>query len=169
MCRFIWKEVQLSHCVQRLELLLFGLLCCGLVSMVFSVESRVTGGTEGGVCKLKPTADSQRNVRFIPPTKREEPLDPHLHAHYTSVFIRSFKWTCFSYAARFNSSEVIECSYMMSDSSCVSGAPQRLMPLALRGEWMALEQKLKTLEKGDPDIFQFDQVRCTADAFYCML
>ncbi|XP_067217780.1 transient receptor potential cation channel, subfamily N, member 1 [Chanodichthys erythropterus] len=43
----------------------------------------------------------------------------------------------------------------MSDSSCVSGAPQRLMPLALRGEWMALEQKLKTLEKGDPDIFQF--------------
>ncbi|XP_048059090.1 transient receptor potential cation channel, subfamily N, member 1 isoform X2 [Megalobrama amblycephala] len=46
---------------------------------------------------------------------------------------------------------------MMSDSSCVSGAPQRLMPLALRGEWMALEQKLKTLEKGDPDIFQFDE------------
>ncbi|ROI69406.1 Ankyrin-3 [Anabarilius grahami] len=45
----------------------------------------------------------------------------------------------------------------MSDSSCVSGAPQRLMPLALRGEWMALEQKLKTLEKGDPDIFQFDE------------
>lgn len=54
---------------------------------------------------------------------------------------------------------------MMSDSSCVSGAPQRLMPLALRGEWMALEQKLKTLEKGDPDIFHFDEVRCTADAF----
>lgn len=27
-------------------------LFCGLVSMVFFVESRVTGGTEGGVCKL---------------------------------------------------------------------------------------------------------------------
>ncbi|XDV33670.1 hypothetical protein PO909_003992 [Leuciscus waleckii] len=46
---------------------------------------------------------------------------------------------------------------MMSESSGVSGALLRLMPLALRGEWMALEQKLKTLEKGDPDIFQFDE------------
>ncbi|XP_067282389.1 transient receptor potential cation channel, subfamily N, member 1 [Pseudorasbora parva] len=46
---------------------------------------------------------------------------------------------------------------MMSESSGVSGAPQRLMPLALRGEWMALEQKLKALEKGDPDILQFDE------------
>ncbi|XP_077086187.1 transient receptor potential cation channel, subfamily N, member 1 [Siphateles boraxobius] len=46
---------------------------------------------------------------------------------------------------------------MMAESSGVSGALQRLMPLALRGEWMALEQKLKTLEKGDPDIFQFDE------------
>ncbi|XP_043088850.1 transient receptor potential cation channel, subfamily N, member 1 isoform X2 [Puntigrus tetrazona] len=45
----------------------------------------------------------------------------------------------------------------MSESSCVSGAPPRLMPLALRGEWMALEQKLKTLEKGDPEIFQIDE------------
>ncbi|KAK7139556.1 hypothetical protein R3I93_016630 [Phoxinus phoxinus] len=45
---------------------------------------------------------------------------------------------------------------MMPESCGVPGALQRLMPLALRGEWMALEQKLKTLEKGDPDIFQFD-------------
>ncbi|XP_051526903.1 transient receptor potential cation channel, subfamily N, member 1 [Myxocyprinus asiaticus] len=47
----------------------------------------------------------------------------------------------------------------MSESSCVnSGVPQRLMPLALRGEWVALEQKLKTLEKGDPEIFQNDEL-----------
>lgn len=45
----------------------------------------------------------------------------------------------------------------MPESSGVSGALPRLMPLALRGEWIALEQKLKTLEKGDPDIFQFDE------------
>ncbi|NP_899192.1 transient receptor potential cation channel, subfamily N, member 1 [Danio rerio] len=45
----------------------------------------------------------------------------------------------------------------MSESSCVSGAPQRLVPLALRGEWMALEQKIKTLERGDPDILQCDE------------
>ncbi|XP_050993076.1 transient receptor potential cation channel, subfamily N, member 1 isoform X2 [Labeo rohita] len=46
---------------------------------------------------------------------------------------------------------------MMSESSCVSGTPQRLLTLALKGEWVALEQKLKTLEKGDPEIFQFDE------------
>ncbi|XP_073678272.1 transient receptor potential cation channel, subfamily N, member 1 [Garra rufa] len=45
----------------------------------------------------------------------------------------------------------------MSESACVSGTPQRLLPLALRGEWVALEQKLKTLEKGDPEIVQFDE------------
>ncbi|XP_059366352.1 serine/threonine-protein phosphatase 6 regulatory ankyrin repeat subunit B-like [Carassius carassius] len=45
----------------------------------------------------------------------------------------------------------------MSESSCVSGSPQPLMSLALRGEWNALEQKLKTLEKEDPEIFQFDE------------
>ncbi|XP_016365820.1 serine/threonine-protein phosphatase 6 regulatory ankyrin repeat subunit C-like [Sinocyclocheilus rhinocerous] len=45
----------------------------------------------------------------------------------------------------------------MSESSCVPGTPQRLMPLALRGEWMALEQKIKTLEKGDPEILQLDE------------
>ncbi|KAL1254989.1 hypothetical protein QQF64_013050, partial [Cirrhinus molitorella] len=45
----------------------------------------------------------------------------------------------------------------MSESSCVSGTPQRLLPLALKGEWVALEQKLKTLEKGDPEIVQFDE------------
>lgn len=124
---------------------------------------------------LRRQSSEECHVGSIPPTKREEPLDPHLHAHYnTSVFILSFKRTCFSYGvyrpALLNSSELIECSFMMSDSSGASGALQRLMPLALRGEWMALEQKLKTVEKGDPDIFQFDEVRCTADAFcYCML
>lgn len=49
---------------------------------------------------------------------------------------------------------------MMSESSCVgSGTPQRLMPLALRGEWITLEQKIKTLDRGDPEILQFDEVR----------
>uniref|UniRef100_A0A8C2J501 Serine/threonine-protein phosphatase 6 regulatory ankyrin repeat subunit B-like n=1 Tax=Cyprinus carpio TaxID=7962 RepID=A0A8C2J501_CYPCA len=45
----------------------------------------------------------------------------------------------------------------MSENSCVSGTPQRLMPLALRGEWTALEQQLETLEKGDPEILQIDE------------
>ncbi|XP_052389010.1 serine/threonine-protein phosphatase 6 regulatory ankyrin repeat subunit B-like isoform X1 [Carassius gibelio] len=46
---------------------------------------------------------------------------------------------------------------MMTESSCVSGSPQPLMSLALSGEWTALEQKLKTLEKEDPEIFQIDE------------
>ncbi|KAI7798397.1 transient receptor potential cation channel [Triplophysa rosa] len=47
---------------------------------------------------------------------------------------------------------------MMCESSCVgSGTPQRLMPLALRGEWVTLEQKIKTLDRGDPEILQIDE------------
>ncbi|XP_049331691.1 transient receptor potential cation channel, subfamily N, member 1 [Astyanax mexicanus] len=46
----------------------------------------------------------------------------------------------------------------MSESSGISpGSSQRLLQLCLRGEWVALEQNLKSLEKGDPEICQTDE------------
>ncbi|XP_041932384.1 transient receptor potential cation channel, subfamily N, member 1 [Alosa sapidissima] len=49
----------------------------------------------------------------------------------------------------------------MSETSSVhSGSlasSQRIMQLALKGEWIAVEQTIKALEKGDPEIFQTDE------------
>ncbi|XP_036423490.1 transient receptor potential cation channel, subfamily N, member 1 [Colossoma macropomum] len=46
----------------------------------------------------------------------------------------------------------------MSEGAGVSaGSAQRLLQLSLRAEWIALEQTLKALDKGDPDICQVDE------------
>lgn len=50
----------------------------------------------------------------------------------------------------------------MSETSSVhSGSlvpSQRLMQLAFRGDWIVVEQTIKALDKGDPEIFQTDEV-----------
>ncbi|KAK1785501.1 hypothetical protein P4O66_018863 [Electrophorus voltai] len=46
---------------------------------------------------------------------------------------------------------------MSEITSVNSGSVQRLLQLSLRGEWIALEQTLKALDKGDPEVFQFDE------------
>ncbi|KAG7458245.1 hypothetical protein MATL_G00236160 [Megalops atlanticus] len=49
---------------------------------------------------------------------------------------------------------------MSETSSSNSGSVtsgQRVLQLAIRGEWIALEQTIKGLEKGDPEISQFDE------------
>lgn len=61
-------------------------------------------------------------------------------------------------------------SKMSETSSVHSGSlasSQRLMQLALKGEWIAVEQTIKALDKGDPEIFQTDEV--SFDIFYLML
>ncbi|XP_076865963.1 transient receptor potential cation channel, subfamily N, member 1 [Brachyhypopomus gauderio] len=46
----------------------------------------------------------------------------------------------------------------MSEVTCVnSGNALRLLLLSLRGEWITLEQTIKSLDKGDPEVFQFDE------------
>nr|XP_055076899.1 transient receptor potential cation channel, subfamily N, member 1 isoform X1 [Misgurnus anguillicaudatus] len=40
---------------------------------------------------------------------------------------------------------------------CESTCAVRLLPLALRGDWITLEQKIKTLDKGDPELLLFDE------------
>ncbi|KAJ8273368.1 hypothetical protein GJAV_G00100820 [Gymnothorax javanicus] len=44
-----------------------------------------------------------------------------------------------------------------SASSSLVGPSQRLLQLALRGEWIALEQTIRGLDKGDSEISQFDE------------
>lgn len=50
----------------------------------------------------------------------------------------------------------------MSETSSINSSSvassQRVLQLALRGEWIALEQAIKGLDKGDSQISQFDEV-----------
>ncbi|XP_030644286.1 transient receptor potential cation channel, subfamily N, member 1 [Chanos chanos] len=45
----------------------------------------------------------------------------------------------------------------MSETSLSSGSSQRLLQFSLKGDWIALENTIKTLDKGDPEIHQFDE------------
>lgn len=48
----------------------------------------------------------------------------------------------------------------MSETSSVnSGSSQRLLQLSLKGEWIALEQTIKGLDKGDPELTVIDEVK----------
>lgn len=50
---------------------------------------------------------------------------------------------------------------MSETSSVLSGSvvsSPRLLQLALKGEWIVVEQTIKALDKGDPEIFQTDEV-----------
>lgn len=47
----------------------------------------------------------------------------------------------------------------MSETCSVnSGSSQRLLQLSLKGEWIALEQTIKGLDKGDPELTVIDEV-----------
>ncbi|XP_066532025.1 transient receptor potential cation channel, subfamily N, member 1 [Hoplias malabaricus] len=45
----------------------------------------------------------------------------------------------------------------MSESCGANPGTPRLLTLCVRGEWIALEQTIKSLDKGDPELFQVDE------------
>lgn len=134
-----------DHSVRAAEVAVYSLLLsCAAVNAVKTLKEEFTN--------------------FIPPQQPEEELCSARETRGEPVISAPEHWqhicTCYDAALIPVKLCCVVLYCMMCESSCVgSGTPQRLMLLALRGDWIPLEQKIKTLDKRDPEVLQIDEVR----------